>query len=343
MAQAAGVVDFELEELALFRGSPDGFTEARNALAKRVRQGGDRPNADRIKALSKPSAVAWAVNQLYWNARPISAAVDAAREAVHSALAGGRGVTEALAARKSAVRAAVDAALGFLEAAGHGVGPAVLRDLSATVEALATQPPPGWRAGCLQAALEAPGFDALSAFASALPEPPARPAQRPALTVLSGGMAPRATPTLTGPSATQERSAVSPEYEPGLGAGEQGDAPDPGAPPPSPPAGPPPEERARAQRREEAMAVLRSAEGDRRLALEAYGRLEAAAELVKRALDTTEADVRRLEGLLVEARSVAAGLAGRAESARADVADARQRVSDAQRGVVRAEEALAMV
>jgi hypothetical protein len=42
----------------------DEFTKARDALAKEVRQAGDKEAADEIQALRKPPVSAWAVNQL---------------------------------------------------------------------------------------------------------------------------------------------------------------------------------------------------------------------------------------------------------------------------------------
>ena len=51
----------------LYQGPFEGFVAARTALAKTL-TGAD---AQRVKALEKPTAVAWAVNQLYWHARPV--------------------------------------------------------------------------------------------------------------------------------------------------------------------------------------------------------------------------------------------------------------------------------
>jgi hypothetical protein len=48
----------------LFAGPLEGFTSARNALARRFREEGRRAEADEVKALRKPSLAAWAVNQL---------------------------------------------------------------------------------------------------------------------------------------------------------------------------------------------------------------------------------------------------------------------------------------
>jgi hypothetical protein len=49
---------------ALYDLRPGEFVAARDALARQVRRGGDREAAERIKALPRPSAAAWAVNQL---------------------------------------------------------------------------------------------------------------------------------------------------------------------------------------------------------------------------------------------------------------------------------------
>src|SRR5262249_27956751 len=51
---------------ALFKVPLTEFTVARNALAARLKKAGNRDESDRVKALSKPTLSAWAVNQLYW-------------------------------------------------------------------------------------------------------------------------------------------------------------------------------------------------------------------------------------------------------------------------------------
>ena len=50
----------------LYRLPLNEFTAARNALAKTL--GGDE--AKRVRALAKPTLVPWALNQLFWKARP---------------------------------------------------------------------------------------------------------------------------------------------------------------------------------------------------------------------------------------------------------------------------------
>src|SRR5258705_714548 len=54
---------------ALFRVPLAEFIAARKTLAARLKQVGGGKEADRVKALVKPSISAWAVNQLYWKHR----------------------------------------------------------------------------------------------------------------------------------------------------------------------------------------------------------------------------------------------------------------------------------
>src|SRR5258705_9360081 len=51
----------------LYRLPPSEFTAARNELAKTLT--GDA--AKRVKGLTKPTLVPWAVNQLYWKSKPV--------------------------------------------------------------------------------------------------------------------------------------------------------------------------------------------------------------------------------------------------------------------------------
>src|SRR5437763_1720908 len=68
-------IERQIDEL--FQLPSNQFTAARNALAKTLT--GDE--AREVKALKKPSAVAWAVNQVFWKARP---AYDALMKAGHA-------------------------------------------------------------------------------------------------------------------------------------------------------------------------------------------------------------------------------------------------------------------
>ena len=83
------ILDTKLDDL--YRLPLADFTAARNALAKTL--AGD--DAKRVRALVKPTLVPWALNQLFWKARPtyerLLKSGDALRKAQISALEG-RGV-----------------------------------------------------------------------------------------------------------------------------------------------------------------------------------------------------------------------------------------------------------
>ncbi|WP_437952809.1 hypothetical protein WME98_20390 [Sorangium sp. So ce296] len=59
-----GIVDEEEEVDALYKKPLADFTRARDELAKRLRQAGDKGASDRVKALRRPTAAAWTLNQL---------------------------------------------------------------------------------------------------------------------------------------------------------------------------------------------------------------------------------------------------------------------------------------
>jgi len=122
----------------------DEFVAARNELAKQ--SPGD--DGKTIRALSKPNAVAWALNQLYWSARPVFdrlvAAAAKLREAQASGLLGKQAdLRGADAAHREALLAAVREAARILKRAGHDAGPDALRLLTAALEALPWEDRPG--------------------------------------------------------------------------------------------------------------------------------------------------------------------------------------------------------
>jgi hypothetical protein len=71
----------------------DEFTKERDALAKELRQAGDREAADEVKALRKPSVSAWTVNQLARHhpqeMRALIKAGEGLRKAQRTAVGGG--------------------------------------------------------------------------------------------------------------------------------------------------------------------------------------------------------------------------------------------------------------
>lgn len=120
------------------------FTAERTALAKRLRQEGRRDQASEVSKLRKPSAAAWAVNQLV---RTQKREVDALLKAgdtlvrVQADLLSGRGDSRALRDAAEAERAAVDVlvdrARGLLSAVGVELSAARLEQVRETLQAAA--------------------------------------------------------------------------------------------------------------------------------------------------------------------------------------------------------------
>lgn len=157
----------ELERHAgtLYAGRLAEFVAERNRLAAHVKVAGDAGLAKAIKALPKPSATAWAIDQLWWHDRPSLDALFEAAAELRAALVGGAGPKESTRARtqhRERVNKAAAQASERLAKAGHGVSIATKRRLATTLEALAALgrwPEPG--PGCLAEDLDPPGFDAL--------------------------------------------------------------------------------------------------------------------------------------------------------------------------------------
>ena len=145
---------------ALYRVPLGEFTAARNALAKARGTAGTE-----IRALEKPTAPAWAVNQLYWHRRKAYDGVirtALAMRAAHARVIAGRGgdVQAAEAAHRGAMRAATQAIRELLKAAGETASAATLEAIAETLQALPSDDPPGR----LTRALKPPGFGALLAM-----------------------------------------------------------------------------------------------------------------------------------------------------------------------------------
>jgi hypothetical protein len=178
------VDDLEAAIDRLYQAPLATFTSARNALAAERRSAGDKDGADRVKALAKPSAVAWAVNQLYWQERErfdtlVAAVAEVAAAQREAVTGGGGGSLRDTMRRKSEVLAEVTrSAERKLVEGGSSGGLAVLQRLSATLEALASPRAKGTgpQAGRLSAELQPPGFDlALGLGGLDLPPPAPKP------------------------------------------------------------------------------------------------------------------------------------------------------------------------
>jgi len=154
----------------LYQQPLDAFVTARNALAKTLT--GDE--AKRIRALVKPTIVPWAVNQVYWQARPtydkLIKSGERLRGAQIASLEGRRGtdVREAGDAHRSALTDAVKAAERIAAAVGANPSADALMRTFETLS-LASEPPEP--PGRLTKPLQPSGFEALAGVT-----PAARPA-----------------------------------------------------------------------------------------------------------------------------------------------------------------------
>jgi hypothetical protein len=156
---------------ALYKLPLPEFTAARNALAGRLKKAGRGDEADRIKALNKPSVPAWAVNQLYWQHRDrFDRLIDAGerlRKAQASRLAGHSGdIRGALDALREALSELTRLAADRLSDSGSSTTPDQMRRVTSTLEALASigTVPNGPQPGRLSDEVDPPGFETLAAL-----------------------------------------------------------------------------------------------------------------------------------------------------------------------------------
>jgi hypothetical protein len=138
--------DDRLDEL--YREHPDGFVAGRNALAKELREAGEREEAERVKKLRRPSAAAWLINRAALTSpkalQEFAAASRALEDAQAKALEGedeGAASWRAAAKReREAAAAVVDAARGAADEAGHQAGQRALELVDETLRAAAADP-----------------------------------------------------------------------------------------------------------------------------------------------------------------------------------------------------------
>jgi hypothetical protein len=168
MATKKTDLDVELERL--YRGPLDEFTPARNALAKQLRKLGSKKDADRVRALPKPTPSAWAVNLLF--ARE-GEAMDALLAAGKRARAGqreavaGRGAA-ALRESLEALRVLIDRlrrrGAGLLAESGRPVSRTLIERIGTDLQALALSPAAAGEAArrWLDRDLDPPGFEVLA-------------------------------------------------------------------------------------------------------------------------------------------------------------------------------------
>ncbi len=151
---------------ALYAAAPSEFIAARKALAVRAKKAGDPEGAARVAGLAKPSAAAWAVNQIHRSAREELAGLLAIgvklREAHRKGAAGVRDVFAAQQAQRAAIEGLTRTARSLMENAGLVASEATLAKVAETLTFISTLNRWGDAApGQLVRELSPPGFDAL--------------------------------------------------------------------------------------------------------------------------------------------------------------------------------------
>jgi len=170
-------LDSKIDEL--YQQPLSEFTAARNALARTL--GGD--DGRLVRKLAKPTVVPWAINQLYWRARPLYDRLlksgDALREAQFDALKGRKAdVPGSTDAHRKVIAEAVRESSRLASAAGQ---PADAEPLARALEALSLAAVRPEHPGRLTEPVQPAGFEALSgvqpvgrpAAAGIEPRPPA--------------------------------------------------------------------------------------------------------------------------------------------------------------------------
>lgn len=148
----------------LYRSTQEQFVSERKRLAAELKAAGDKAGAAQLGKLARPTLSAWAVNQLWWQARDVFEELLAAGERLR------QGELAASASHREALAALRSRASGLLSEGGHAVNDATLRRVTATLSALAAtgsfapDPP-----GALSADRDPPGFDALGSGFGAAP------------------------------------------------------------------------------------------------------------------------------------------------------------------------------
>ena len=147
------------------------FTAARNALATRLKKAGRTEDAERVKALAKPSIPAWAVNQLYRTHRiafdRLLESGERFRKAQTAQLSGkSADIRGPLEARRAALSELTGYAAQILTEAGSAAAPDTMRRVTTTLEALSTYAgiPDTPQPGRLLDDVQPPGFEALAAL-----------------------------------------------------------------------------------------------------------------------------------------------------------------------------------
>jgi hypothetical protein len=157
----------------LFRGPHATFVAERKRLAGELKAAGDKTGAATLAKLGRPPISAWAVNQLWWQAR---AEFDALLETAKRLREGDLSATPA---HRQAIVDLRARAATILTEAGNAANEATLRRVATTLSAIAAHggfaPDP---AGALTDDRDPPGFEAAGIPAMGAPAPAPAPAPK---------------------------------------------------------------------------------------------------------------------------------------------------------------------
>jgi hypothetical protein len=178
--------DKAIEEL--FGLPPERFTSARDAIAKELRDAGDPAKAKTVKALRKPTVIAWALNQLVRHHRKdveaLIASGDQLRTAQRKVLSGVEGpeFRAAMEGRRKLILALTRRAMDILADAGRG-SQSAREEIARSLEAVSTDPDAG--AALLEGRLAKPpegvsGFESFSGLSLVEDAPASDAAERKA-------------------------------------------------------------------------------------------------------------------------------------------------------------------
>jgi hypothetical protein len=143
---------------------PEEFVQARNALARQLRERGDVEAARRIAALRRPSTVLWLLNQLGRLApRDVEELIESTRRAQRAQVQGGSGdeLRQAMRSQRDAIQRLVGAAEQLAARSGLALTLEQRRRIQDTLQTAASAEPEALRQGTLEHELSAAGFSAL--------------------------------------------------------------------------------------------------------------------------------------------------------------------------------------
>jgi hypothetical protein len=196
---------------ALFKVPLNEFISGRKTLAARLKQCGHTDDADRVKALVKPSITAWAVNQLYWtHQEEFDRLIETGqrfRQAQTSRSAGKMtDMRVSLEERREVLSDLSRLADEVLRDAGHNASPDTIRRITTTLEAMSAYAslPDGLQPGRLTHDVDPPGFDSLASFVPG-PVMPERKKEPARIIPLPKRSAPASPPKKTMPAGNVRR------------------------------------------------------------------------------------------------------------------------------------------